>query len=293
MGEQAVFSKNLCGISSYEPRDDLSAICSLSGRKQIKHTRRQQILKFAVGTFAVVNASQSLGLLGEYNFFQDITLTAAPSAAGRIEIYGVDQAGRLRGGGEVALVRVLSEEGQLFLGYDVLEIPGDNHPEIVVRKISTPSERMALEVIGPTLQEPCVKTNQNIQVHFPTCDDVNAQFFGGAGSNDNRSCIEGFSICPWEGLTDKDIMYRAIIGERWESPWHFGGTYCGTRGLDFPINGVRVKLSEAAAAMYHLTYSGIFLDGTVVGPMDLGEKCACGDYQAMTGLRIIVERRPA
>lgn len=249
--------------------------------------RQQEILRFRVGAFTIVNACNNVRPTAECSVAPDIMLTVMPAAAGSVEIYGVDNEGRLRGG-EQALVRVLTEDAQVLLRYDISDMP-DGIPNIIVRKLSISSEWSTLRHTYQSMAELSKKTD-NIQVHFEKRGDVNGSLGEWLGTFNNPLGIEGFSISSWAGLADKDIMYRAILSESWESPWHSGGTYCGSRGLDFPINGLVIKLSKEAAALYHLSYSGLFRDGTVIGPVNDGERCASADYQPLIGLHVTIER---
>jgi hypothetical protein len=252
---------------------------------------KQQMLRFPAGTFAVINASNNYRELADSRTSKDITLTALPSARGRVEIYGLDQTGRLRAGGETALVRVTTEGAQVCLGYEFWETRDGDAPDIVVRKVSASSRG------GTSKQLPITNNNSpdisagNVQVHFHGRGDVSGQLGAWLRGQDASLGVEGFALRPWDGLSDSDVMYQAIFGARWESRWFSGGEYCGTRDMDFPINGFRIKLSEAAAAIYRLNYTGLFSDGSVVGPIDCGEACASADYLPLIGLRLTVDKR--
>jgi hypothetical protein len=285
---------NFAGQSKSVPLGEPFAACAsarhTSDKKRAGFEQRQeQILRFPVGSFSVVNAGHNIQPSAQCTVAQDIMLTMMPCAAGKVKIDGVDNEGHLRGGA-VAFVRVLSEDSLVLLGYDASEMP-DQVPNIIVRKLVTTPEWTTLGDTDLGTAEQLCETIDNIQVHFEKRGDVNGSEGDWIGNLDNPLGIEGFSISPKTGLTDKDIAYRAIFGACWESPWYSSGTYCGSRGLDLPINGFVIRLSEEAEALYQLSYSGLFRDGTVIGPVDADERCATVDFQELIGLFVKVKKR--
>lgn len=248
---------------------------------------RQEVLELTPGTYTVLNATGRVREVGMSTRSRDITLAVMQTTKSRVEIYGVDDVGTLHGGGEAALVRVMSEGATLLVCYRQDDYSEGESPNIVVRKISSYSGPRTLTNIDPKPTE----IPGTVRVHIQQRGDLMGAIGDWLGCSDMSLAIEGISISPWDDLTQQDIMYKAVLGPNWESPWHAGGAYCGSRGLDFPINGLRIKLSEAAAARYRLSYMGLFQDGTVVGPVNEGGKCACATYQVMTQIRIMTKRR--
>lgn len=242
----------------------------------------QEVLRFSAGTFAVINLSEDDAFMPAGHAANDVTLTHMNPSEFHVEIYGLGPGGLLRAGGETALVRVRTDGIRLLLSYRSSQA-GGSKPNIVIRKLSGSS---AAQYSLPSIKIRTPAVIGDVLVSMQGRGDICAKFGDWLKDESASQSIEGFSISLPNNLAATDIMYKAILGATWESPWHFADEYCGTRGIDFPICGVKIKLSARAAAMYQLSYSAQFLGGLVIGPIPPGESCACADYRHMTGLKI-------
>jgi hypothetical protein len=98
--------------------------------------------------------------------------------------------------------------------------------------------------------------------------------------------IEGFLIHPPLGLDPKDLEYQAIIDNSWDTPWFSAGEFCGSRGLEFPIAGFRIRLNGFAKNSYAVTYMGKFMDGEITGPITSQGRCASKTGMPLVALYI-------
>ena len=116
------------------------------------------------------------------------------------------------------------------------------------------------------------------------------EWLGEAGA---KQWIEGFAVSPSKDVAPADIEYQAVLGRGWLSPWVEGGQFCGSRGMALPVLGLKLRLRGAAAEAYDCTYSGIFVDGTQVGPVNAGEACEAESLAPMEAFRIDIVPRGA
>jgi hypothetical protein len=98
--------------------------------------------------------------------------------------------------------------------------------------------------------------------------------------------IEGFSMTAPAGLEAGDLTYQAVLGRGWLSPWAESGQFCGSRGMALPILGLKVKLSDAAANLYDLSYSASFVDGTQLDDLGSEDACETPSLAALESMRI-------
>lgn len=102
--------------------------------------------------------------------------------------------------------------------------------------------------------------------------------------------IDGFEIVGVANGGHIEFEYQGVMGKNWNTPWFKNGEYCGSRGLQLPILGFRVKLSAASAKLYSLSYWGIFGGGDMVGPISAGCVCELGQ-QPLTSMKIVVSAK--
>lgn len=264
-----------------EPTRPGRASSSLSSAQHL-----QDVLRFTVGTFAVINVSGDDAFMSGGHASNDVTLTQIHPSEFHVDIYGLGPGGLLRAGGETALVRVRIDGVRLLLSYRGSQVGGRRKPNIVIRKLSGSPGSSATQYSLPSIKIRTSAVVGDVVVNLQGGRDICGKFGDWLKDESASQCIEGFSIALPNDLVTTDIMYKAILSATWESPWHFAGEYCGTRGIDFPICGVKIELSARAAAMYQLSYSALFLGGVVIGPIPPGKACVCADYRNMTGLRI-------
>jgi hypothetical protein len=98
--------------------------------------------------------------------------------------------------------------------------------------------------------------------------------------------IEGFSLTAPADLEPDDLTYQAVLGRGWLSPWAESGQFCGSRGMALPILGLKVKLSDAAAKLYDLSYAASFVDGTRLDDLGSEDACETPSLAALEAMRI-------
>jgi hypothetical protein len=260
------------------------------GEAMLRQEHRQ-VLRFPKGTFLIINDSQTVVAPQVAVAPIDVMLSQFTSGNGEVEIHGLGPSGRLSAGGETALIRVKSDGAPVLLSYHTTTATGSETPSITVRKVSNANGDTTLTT--PTVTEAAVSSHfqGSVMVCVQGQGDIWAESGQWLGDNSGQAGIEGFSIQPLEGLASDDITYQAIFGPKWETPSQPSGTYCGSKEIDLPINGLRIRLSAAATAMYDFTYSGLFVDGTIIGPVAAGEICACHDFKPLIGLQIVAQKR--
>jgi len=94
-----------------------------------------------------------------------------------------------------------------------------------------------------------------------------------AGAVADRLWIEALSINVQSTLTTRDIEYKGLSANGFETPWISDGASCGTKGMSVPLIGFAVRLKGSAALHYDCEYSGYFASGITVGPLRNGVPC--------------------
>jgi hypothetical protein len=191
----------------------------------------------------------------------------------------------LRERGDAVLVQVHHDAVRLLLtSYNTLRAQGATPPRIEVQRLDT--EDATLAAGSAALRR---DVNQVI-VHVSGRGDQSGRFGEWIGERGPGLAIEGFSVKVPDGLSADDIEYQALLGKGWLSPWASAGEYCGSRGMDLPILGVRLRLSEAAAKRFNVRASALFADGSERGPLPAGELVALDNLQPVAALKFEVDQ---
>ena len=127
--------------------------------------------------------------------------------------------------------------------------------------------------------------------HIQNLGDTWPRLGGWLGSIDGEGAIEGFALEPGPGVDPADISYQAVLSDGRLSEPCRGFEFCGTRGLNRGLRGVRITLAGAAAADYDVSYLATFADGSKVGPVSTGIICRSPRGAGLTGLRLRVSDR--
>ncbi len=127
--------------------------------------------------------------------------------------------------------------------------------------------------------------------HIQNVGDVRSELGGWLGSLDDGHAIEGFALEPGLGVDPSDVCYQAVLPNGGLSARCSGYEFCGSRGLNQPLEGVVVALEGAAALDYELTYLVAFSDGSMMGPASSGAVCRSSRGAAMIGLQLRVRPR--
>jgi hypothetical protein len=108
---------------------------------------------------------------------------------------------------------------------------------------------------------------------------------------DGQGAIEGFALEPGPGVDPADVLYQAVLSDGHLSQPCSGFEFCGTRGRNQGLRGIRVEFAGAAAADFDLSYLATFADGSEVGPISAGIICRSPRGAELTGLRLRVSAR--
>jgi hypothetical protein len=99
-----------------------------------------------------------------------------------------------------------------------------------------------------------------------------------AGDRGSGRWLEGIIVSSGPEVAADEVEYAAIGEGGALSDWVTGGEFCGSRGQDRPLQGLRFRLHGLAAASYELVCSATFIDGSAVGPM-CGTDLSCWTHR--------------
>ena len=105
------------------------------------------------------------------------------------------------------------------------------------------------------------------------------------GDTSGQRALEGFALSLPAGMDPADLEYQGIMGEDWRTPWFEAGAFCGSRGLQLPLLGFRLRLVGEAAARFDCQAYGQFARAGVVGPVASGEDCDA-DNLPLTAMKV-------
>ncbi len=228
-----------------------------------------------------------------------VRITKAPGPAGRpdsVEIRTISPEGWVAATGDAALVRV--SDGVAHVMVTIYQPPGsgkETAPKIQILPLITgpgaqaaslPQATKPLPAPSPEVAPPPAKVAMDVMAHIQTRGDIGTRFGDWLGEQGSGHWIEGFVISPTNGIALADIEYQVVLGRGWSSPWVEGGQFAGSRGMNLPILGLRVRLLGEAAKSFELRYAAHFIDGSEVGPVGLGEACESAALVAVEAIRI-------
>jgi hypothetical protein len=143
---------------------------------------------------------------------------------------------------------------------------------------------------GPHGPYPAARAAE-IVAHIEGVGDVDGKIGDWVGMRGSGRAVEGFSLTPSQGITAEEFEIRAVLGRDWLSPWLPGGSFCGSRGLAFPLRGFCVRLRPAAAARVDLACFARFVDGSEVGPVGSDRLCAAPGLTALEAFQVVLRPR--
>jgi len=129
----------------------------------------------------------------------------------------------------------------------------------------------------------------DIIAHVRNVGDVGGAFGSWLGRPGSRLWIEGFLLTAQAPATQAQFEYAAVLPDGQLSPWVPAGQYCGTRLQTLPLFGFCIRAS--AAARFDCVYSGRFVDGSEIGPMNAGTVCRTPSGAPLEALRITLQPR--
>jgi len=232
-----------------------------------------------------------------------VRINHAPGPAGRpelVEIRTIAADGWVSGTGDAALVRVSGGPAHVMVTiYEDPRSGRDQAPNVQVMPLITappPAAQQSLPkpsapLPAPTPVPPSAPVAMDVLAHIRKRGDVGAVFGAWLGERGSDQWIEGFAIAPTNGIALTDIEYQVVLGRGWTSPWVEGGQFAGSRGMNLPILGLRVRLLGDAERDFELRYSARFVDGSEIGPVASGAACETASLAAVEALMIDITPR--
>ena len=124
-----------------------------------------------------------------------------------------------------------------------------------------------------------------LTIHLETVGDISQPSHDWVGDTSGLRSIEGFALTLPAGMETSDLEYQGIMGEDWRTPWFEAGAFCGSRGLQLPLLGFRLRLVGAAADRFECRAYGQFVRSGIVGPVGSGEDCNA-DNMPLTAIKV-------
>jgi hypothetical protein len=246
------------------------------------------LMTLDTGTFCLVNGSTKLA----EDIISGVRVSVTDPADPNVTIAGFRSDGWLTGGGDSALIRVLSGPAQILITiYQPAGGAPENAPKLRVLRLSEPAAEGPASNGTPAVtgvRRPVMVLTEphDIIAHVQRSGDTGRAFGEWVGTPGSQMAIEGFSLTAPKDLEPGDLTYQAVLGRGWMSPWSESGQFCGSRGMALPILGLKVKLSETAAQRYDLRYSATFLDGTKLEDLRSEDTCETPSLAALEAVRI-------
>jgi hypothetical protein len=128
-------------------------------------------------------------------------------------------------------------------------------------------------------------------VHIKDVGDVTEEIGDWIGKRQGGRWIEGFSITPSGDISPDEIEYKIVMERDSLSHWVRGGTFSGTRGFSLAVRGFALRLRGHAGNKYHCTYSGTFLDGSMVTITNSGQPCVAPTLAPLEAMRVLLRAR--
>lgn len=187
----------------------------------------------------------------------------------------------LRRLGDALLLRVHAPQVRVLLtSYNMARARGATPPKIEIQRLDAPP------IVAAETVMPVDNRAADVIVHIRNRGDIKGQFGDWLGDPAGSLWIEGFTIETPTGFDASGLQYQAVLGKGWTSPWVSTGEYCGTRGLQIPIQGLRLRLTDDSKNTKMLAVSVKYNDGTVQEAIPAGTLCALDPLQPITALRI-------
>jgi hypothetical protein len=246
---------------------------------------------YAVTIVAVRTPAADLGLTLPCIRIETLPPTAA--RPGRATVVDARDTGWLCQSEEPAYILVIGGSASTILTiYRARD--GGPAPEIHITHIPTVAGKPAVAAAFGDSAVPPIEGGEvalGVFAHISDAGDVTEPVEGWIGRVGSGLPLEGFTLTPAAPLRPEDIEYQAILGASWCTPWFRGGKYCGSRGMELPLLGFRVRLSNPDSA-YECVYAGRFIGGAASGPHRNGEACQAGEAP-LEAIQIRIRRRQA
>jgi hypothetical protein len=244
------------------------------------------LMTLDTGTFCLVNGSGK----PPGDLISGVRVSATEPSDPNVTIASFRPDGWLTGGGDSALIRVLNGPAQILITIYQPTGIADSAPKLRVLRLSdtAPAAAETAEAAPAAAKRPVMVLTEahDIIAHVQRTGDVGRSFGEWVGTPGSQMAIEGFSLTAPADLEPDDLTYQAVLGRGWLSPWAESGQFCGSRGMALPILGLKVKLSDAAAKLYDLSYAASFVDGTRLDDLGSEDACETPSLAALEAMRI-------
>jgi hypothetical protein len=111
---------------------------------------------------------------------------------------------------------------------------------------------------------------------------------GWVGRRGSGLSIEGFMLLLSNSLV-AGISYQALMEDGELSAPCRPGHYCGTRGLQQPLFGLRISMSTELAASFDLVYEAYFIDGSYSGLLRPPVACRATSNSPLEAFRVTIQ----
>jgi hypothetical protein len=240
------------------------------------------------GTYCIYVVDVSPGVSDQH--LPGLGISAAPGEENNvIELVRFSGEPWLRQRGDAVLLRVHTARVRILLtSYNMARAQGATPPKIEIQRLDP-----ALPA-APHAASPAVDPATDMVVHLRNRGDIRGRLGQWIGDETGQLWIEGFTVTPPPGLMAGKLEYQAVLGKGWTSPWVGVGAFCGTRGLQIPIQGIRLRLEGREDLAPPVLVSARFADGTVKEQVPPGVFCSLVPLQPVTALKLdITPPRPA
>ena len=215
-----------------------------------------------------------------------------PASPGRVFVSMIPEGGWLSRTTAAAHVLVVGGRGGAVLTI-YRPTDGTPMPEVQFRSVlptGTGAVRPAAAATAaaprtePTPMPPPGDT-ATLLVHLEGVGDRTQASHDWVGDTAGERSIEGFALSLPAGMDASSLEYQGIMGEDWRTPWFEAGAFCGSRGLQLPLLGFRLRLIGQAAEEFEIRAYGHFVRNGVAGPVGSGEDCH-SDNMPMTAMKV-------
>jgi Clostridial hydrophobic W len=244
------------------------------------------LMTLETGIYCLVNGS----ILPKDTAISGVRVSPTDPTDLNVSITSFRSDGWLNGAGDAALIKVLNGPAQIMV---TIYQPGtglEEAPKIRVLRLSEPPAGTPAETPATPVRRPVMVMTEphDVIAHVQRTGDVGIDFGEWVGTPGSQCAIEGFSLTAPTDLAPGDLTYQAVLGRGWLSPWSESGQFCGSRGMALPLLGLKVKLSDAAAKRYSLTYEATFIDGSKIGPVESDESCETDSLSPLEAMRVML-----
>ena len=122
--------------------------------------------------------------------------------------------------------------------------------------------------------------------HVAGLGDRSSDPDGWVGIRGSRRAIEGFAILHFPAYPSAQLTYQAVLKDGSLSGAVGIGGYCGTRGKNMPIYGLRLSAGLGDGAGNYVCEAQ-FVDGSQSGPVPPDTVCRAGSGAALEAFRVV------